>query len=98
MIAGALVVSTDCVSGPREILAPDTNFDEILMAGWEITPNGILVAVDDKDAVVEALEWVMDNPERVGIMKCDARERAYEWDISNIAHQYEALLFPKDTE
>lgn len=63
---GIPVVSSDCDSGPREILAPDTDIHHKVVGEYEIAPYGILCPIPGEedeptqrifaDAVVEILQ------------------------------------------
>lgn len=53
---GLPVISSDCLAGPRELLAAQTDPHERLTEGIEIGDCGILVATDDIDAMTKAME------------------------------------------
>jgi glycosyltransferase involved in cell wall biosynthesis len=72
------VISTDCPSGPSEILEGGT--------------AGILVPVGDVDALASAIRSVLqDRPLRERLV-AESRRRAPEFDISVIGPEYERLL------
>jgi N-acetylgalactosamine-N,N'-diacetylbacillosaminyl-diphospho-undecaprenol 4-alpha-N-acetylgalactosaminyltransferase len=53
---GLPVISTDCLAGPRELLATQSDPHFQLKTGIEIGDCGILVAMDDVDALALAME------------------------------------------
>ncbi|MCB0480500.1 MAG: glycosyltransferase [Flavobacteriales bacterium] len=55
ILAGVTVVSTDCASGPREILSAGSQVVPKLTSGWEKLPLGHLFAIDDKNALQDCL-------------------------------------------
>jgi N-acetylgalactosamine-N,N'-diacetylbacillosaminyl-diphospho-undecaprenol 4-alpha-N-acetylgalactosaminyltransferase len=52
---GLPIISTDCLSGPRELLAPNSDPHKQLKTGIEYGDYGILVALDDLDALTDAM-------------------------------------------
>jgi glycosyltransferase involved in cell wall biosynthesis len=78
MACGLPVISTDCPSGPREILR-DGN-------------DGVLVPVGNVDALASAITDVLSNERMRSHLARKAVQRATDFDISVIAPQYEALL------
>ncbi len=52
---GLPVISTDCVSGPRELLAPKSNVNFSLKTGIEIAEYGILSPTKDAHSLAEAM-------------------------------------------
>jgi N-acetylgalactosamine-N,N'-diacetylbacillosaminyl-diphospho-undecaprenol 4-alpha-N-acetylgalactosaminyltransferase len=55
------VISTDCQSGPREILAPDTDVNFQLKGGIEVSEYGILTTVKDCDSMQKAMLTIMSD-------------------------------------
>jgi glycosyltransferase involved in cell wall biosynthesis len=78
MACGLPVVSTDCPSGPSEILREGK--------------VGLLVSVGDAPALGAAIVRVLQEPGmRERLIAC-SRERARDFDINTIGPRYEALL------
>lgn len=53
------VISTDCKSGPREILSPQSNLSAQLDKGLEITDYGILIPINQKKELVDAMQYML---------------------------------------
>lgn len=88
MICGCAAVSTDCLSGPREILAPDSDFAARLSTGVEYAPYGVLVAVDDVDALKEALTTLLNDDARLNTYQRKAQERVEYFSLESIYQEY----------
>ncbi len=88
MICQCAVISSDCKSGPREILSPETKFSDILKEGIEYAPYGLLFAVDDTKSLAEAINFYLDNPKECQYYSKQGHKRALEFDISIIANKY----------
>ncbi len=88
MLCGCAVISTDCPSGPREILAPDTPFDALLKEGLEETPYGILVAVKDYEAYKSAMLRLLENQAKREALAISGRKRATDFRMETILGQY----------
>lgn len=56
MISGVAVVSADCPTGPREILAPGTVHDDYDLRSAEVAHNGVLMPMIEKPA--DLAVWV----------------------------------------
>lgn len=78
MACGLPVISTDCPSGPREILKDGE--------------AGILVPVGDINALAAAMSSVFENQNVRARLVQESRKRAPEFDISVIGAQYLELL------
>ena len=78
MACGCPVISTDCPTGPREILG-DNEY-------------GILVPVDDPAALARAIEKLSGDETLRKELGRKAALRAREFDISNIGPKYASFL------
>jgi N-acetylgalactosamine-N,N'-diacetylbacillosaminyl-diphospho-undecaprenol 4-alpha-N-acetylgalactosaminyltransferase len=58
---GLPVISTDCMSGPRELLAPTTDPNILLKTGVEYAEFGVLTPIEDLDALVLAMEKMFND-------------------------------------
>jgi len=86
MICGCSVISTDCPSGPREILAPKSA--KSIQSGVEYGEFGLLVAVDDTKALTEGLAKLLSDEALVSTYAQKAKERAFDFHVSTILKQY----------
>lgn len=87
MACGKAVVSTDCMSGPREIL---TTPDEATQKenGYEIGTCGILTPVNDPYTLAKAVERLFKDKElRIRMEKC-AVEKVKNYDIERLKQQF----------
>ena len=55
------VISSDCRSGPREILAPKSDISFQLKKSIEIAKYGILVPINSKKELVEAMNLIIES-------------------------------------
>ncbi len=88
MICGCAVISTDCPSGPREILAPQTPFDDLCKEGFEETPYGILVAMQDREAYREAMLLMLEDQQKREALIRAGKKRASAFELDHIVTQY----------
>jgi N-acetylgalactosamine-N,N'-diacetylbacillosaminyl-diphospho-undecaprenol 4-alpha-N-acetylgalactosaminyltransferase len=82
------IISTDCRSGPREIIAPDTPFSKELTTKWEITPHGILTPVGNAEKFAEAMYHIYKNPELHVSLKNNAVKRVRELSLEQYKMDY----------
>ncbi len=88
MLCRCTVVVSDAPSGPREILAPDSDPVAYMKEGVEVTPYGILYPVDDKAMLAKALHFCFENPlEREAIAE-RGYARASMFDVKRICQRY----------
>jgi glycosyltransferase involved in cell wall biosynthesis len=92
MICGCPVVSSDCQSGPREILAPDTDYRRRLEAGYELAQAGILFAVGDVRALQEALSLLLSDARLAEQLGLAGRRRCQDFGEGAVCAEYQALL------
>ena len=93
LICGCPVIAADCESGPREILAPNTEEHVRLEKGWMIGQYGILTAVGDTDALAEAVTAMLDDKQLSARCKNAGRIRALDFSNDIIMEQYEKVLY-----
>jgi glycosyltransferase involved in cell wall biosynthesis len=78
MACGVPVVSTDCPSGPAEIITHGR--------------DGLLVPVGDSVAMAGALKLLLDTPELRERLGVAGQKRASHFTVENLLPQYEELL------
>jgi glycosyltransferase involved in cell wall biosynthesis len=92
LACGLPVISTDCKSGPREILSPNTNFNIQLKSNIEIGKYGILVPINDKDNLFEAMSLIIQDKNLGNQYKQKALGRANDFSINKIIKRYESMF------
>ena len=88
MICGCVVVSTDCPSGPREILAPQSDSTYEMKSGVEYAEFGTLVAVDDIAAMGEALDHLLSHHDTRKSYANKSQSRVNDFNLETIYKQY----------
>lgn len=104
MVCKTAVIASDCRSGPREILAPDTA-PETQSEGLSFTSFGVLAPVMRKEcysaetpfsaeesAWASGIEYLLKNAERREALAANGRERALDFSIEKIIFEWEKLL------
>lgn len=61
MLCRTAIVSSDCISGPREILAPHTDIDHQLKDSIEKAPYGVLYPVGNLKCLEEAVKLLLED-------------------------------------
>lgn len=92
MSCGLSVISTDCKSGPREILAPGTDPAISLSENIEIVEYGILVPVNNIDLLAKAMERMASDPNLHQQMKEKAFARSLDFDSEKIIPMFNRLV------
>ena len=92
MLCETIVISSDCLSGPREILAPKSKSAKRLSIGMELSEFGILYAVGDTLALLEALRTVLENHTLLYDYQERAFLRANDFSVESIALEYKEVL------
>lgn len=92
MVCGLPVIAADCNSGPRELLAPESDHKARLKKGLEQAPFGILVAVNDQDALEHALTTMLSDEALRARYRKKALERAESFDQERVIKQYLTVL------
>jgi len=92
MICNTPVISTDCISGPREILAPNTEINFQLTEGIELAKNGILYPVDDQKALLEAINTILNDKVQQQTYQQHGLKKSREYTLETIIEQYKEVL------
>jgi len=89
MSVGLPVISTNCPSGPSEVLA-DLKREQV-GPGVTFAPHGILVAPNDPDAMAEALRAMADSARRQNYAE-RAPKRAADFGVARAKDAYWAVI------
>ena len=92
MICNTPVISTDCISGPREILAPNSEINFQLTEGIELAKNGILYPVDEQKSLIEAINTLLNNKALQQNYRQNGLEKSKEYTLEKIIEQYKEVL------
>ena len=91
LACGLPIVSTDCQSGPREILSPDSDFSK-QTKDIEFAEYGILVPVNNVKKMVEAIKKILNDKQLRYNYTQKAPIRAQEFDVKNLINEWEKVL------
>ncbi|ETR74269.1 MAG: glycosyltransferase [Candidatus Magnetoglobus multicellularis str. Araruama] len=86
------VISTDCMSGPREILAPESDVTYQIQNNIEFAPYGVLVPVKNKALLSEAMVQLLENHSLAQQYAEKGHLRACMFSMDSIINQYETLF------
>ncbi|MEJ7626485.1 MAG: glycosyltransferase [Ferruginibacter sp.] len=89
---GKPVISTDCTSGPREMLAPDSDIHHQAVNHYEIGEFGILTPINDITTLAAAMKRMYEDENLRRQYAEKASARAAQFNISDIK-QYFHLAF-----
>ena len=92
MLCGTPVISTDCLTGPREILAPSTDINFQLKEGVEVAQYGILYPIDDTNALREAITLLLSDNKLYTTYQNNGQKEAQRYSVKNIINQYKEAL------
>lgn len=97
LVCGAPVIASDCSSGPRELLAPDTDYRKRLAAsdGVEYAAYGILTPVGDEGALTEALSRILTDGALRSRYAQASIERSHEISKMDSIGAYVSALDPR---
>lgn len=92
MLCRTPVVSSDCISGPREILAPDTDILYQRTEGIETAKYGVLYPVGDLLALAQAIRRIMEDRALYTHYQKEGFLRAHAFSVDRIVQEYEFIL------
>jgi len=96
LVCGTPIVSTDCDSGPRELLAPDTDPFKRITTSIEWAKYGVLVPVAGISEMAEALEKLLRDPSLREKYHQGAIARSAIFDEETIIQEYLSVLTPAE--
>ena len=86
------VISTDCFAGPREILAPGTDFTQQIRDDIEVGAYGVLTPVGNAALMEKAMRLMMADAALRTTLRSRALERAVQFDLDAISADYKRAL------
>ena len=92
MVCGCSVISTDCLSGPREILVPNSDVNFQLENNIELAEYGILIPIKNVDKLQEAMNLIINDESLRKSYQDKAKQRANDFRIDKIIKQYEEII------
>lgn len=88
MICGTTVISSDCISGPREIISPDSQLSFSLKDNVEQGTYGILYPVGKVELLTEAMNLLLENEDLCNEFIQKGLERSESFDDIKITQKY----------
>jgi N-acetylgalactosamine-N,N'-diacetylbacillosaminyl-diphospho-undecaprenol 4-alpha-N-acetylgalactosaminyltransferase len=88
LACGKPVISTDCSSGPRELLAPATDLHHRAINDYEIGEYGILTPVNDIKAFAAAMKKMYEDKQLRKQFSEKAAGRAEQFDVNEIKQYF----------
>jgi len=89
MVLGKAVIATDCTDGPREILKLT---QEIEQSEYVSTENGIMVRVDDIDALAKAMRYLAESSEVRQSFERQSIRRADDFNSASFYQNFKTIL------
>lgn len=86
------VISSDCISGPREILSPTTNSAKLLDKKFKLEEFGILYPVGNIQELTNSILYLIKNKNLEILLKNKSQIRANNFSIDIIIKEYKRLL------
>jgi len=92
MLCETAVISTDCISGPREILAPESDIRTELSDKIELTEYGILCPVGNEKLLSESINLLLEDNRLRETLSIKAYQRAHAFGLDKIIEKYKEAL------
>ena len=85
------IISTDCISGPREILAPNSDFTK-QTKDIELAEYGILTSIRDVEKMAEAMKIMYENKNLKENYSKKAKIRVKDFEIKKVIQEWERII------
>ena len=92
MLCKTVVVSTDCLSGPREILAPNSDSSKQLSTGLEMAEFGFLYAVGDVSSLAKSIQTLLADDGLCHTYQEKAFNHAKLFSVEKISQEYREVI------
>jgi N-acetylgalactosamine-N,N'-diacetylbacillosaminyl-diphospho-undecaprenol 4-alpha-N-acetylgalactosaminyltransferase len=93
MVCGLPIISVDCKTGPREILAPSTSLSTVIPPGkFEIAEYGILSVNNSTESLAAAMKWALENPGQLNAYKEKGIEKANAFEIKKVCNEFSEIF------
>lgn len=86
------IISTDCQSGPREILAPNSDISFQLENNIELAEYGILTPIKNVDKLQEVMNLMINDESLRKNYQEKTKHRTKDFRIDKIIKQYEEII------
>lgn len=96
MICGTAVLSSDCISGPREILAPNTDINYQIKENFELAEYGILYPKGNIIEMVKSIKLFLSDEKLSKNFIDKAQKRANDFSVEQIVEEYKKVLGVKE--
>jgi len=93
MLCQTVVISSDCISGPREIMAPSTDSSKQLLEGIELTDYGLLYPVGSVESLSCAIQQLLKERVLTTRYREQAFKRAEMFSVENSISKYKKLFY-----
>ena len=92
LACGLPIISTDCESGPREILSPSSNALSHFNQKYELVEYGILTPIKNQEMLTSAMTLIMNNNQLRNSYASKSSLRANDFSSKKIATQYLEII------
>ena len=92
LACGLSTISTDCQSGPREILSSNSAESFQLKDNIELAEYGILIPIKNVNKLQEAMNLIINDKSLRKNYQDKAKLRANDFKIEKIIKQYEEII------
>lgn len=92
MAVGLPCISTNCLSGPLELLNQDPSPIKIETGDFYKAKYGLLINNNDTVAMAKAINFFLNNPEERVYYAKQARQRALDFELNKIYNDFKTML------